>query len=591
MYSSPALHSPRRRLFDDLLLITLLTLPLLWAGLGNHHFWLNDEPFVAETAREMYAGGSLSVPTLNGEPFLEKPPLHYWLVAASFRLFGVTPVAARLPSALAVLFTIFATYFLGRRLCGRQAGRWAALLLPTFYLIFYIGHYCLVDATLMLLVTLALLAGSHALGGDRRSWALPVLYGCMALAFLAKGFVGPLMITIAILGFAIRQSDADFLRDRRHLLGAAGLLGVIAGWAGLLYAAGGGAFVREALLANSLGRLFPLTSYLPQHDGLGTHAGPFYYYLTHLCGNIAPWTPALIFLLLPLKWRRGGTEPESAGAGLDWGRKFLIVALLANLIALSFAHSKRGMYLAPLFPLLACLIAAEADALSRVTGAYSSAARWFAGVQTGLVSLFTLACASGYLYIIKRVNGAAPKPADWALTGVLVLAAVTGIVISSRYFMQHKLRVLFRVNWIQTALSLLVIALFCFPRLEPQKGFHRFFSQARVVLATRDTYPALAVNNESYTGLACLYFDRVLQRLVIGAIPLSTAGTSAAVPEFVIADDWGLAQIDGQRPYEVVLKEEIGGPRFKRALYLLRLSAHQAADPRSQYSPYSTLQK
>jgi len=58
-----------------------------------------DEAYYAEGARAMLRRGDLGTPYFNGQPFLLKPVLIYWVIAASFRLFGVTEFAARAPAA------------------------------------------------------------------------------------------------------------------------------------------------------------------------------------------------------------------------------------------------------------------------------------------------------------------------------------------------------------------------------------------------------------------------------------------------------------------------------------------------------------
>src|SRR4051812_20923902 len=74
----------------------------LGIGLGSSGRLTYHEAFVAQAAREMLAGGSVLVPTVDGRPWLEKPPLAIWLVALAGRAAGeVTELAARAPSAIA----------------------------------------------------------------------------------------------------------------------------------------------------------------------------------------------------------------------------------------------------------------------------------------------------------------------------------------------------------------------------------------------------------------------------------------------------------------------------------------------------------
>src|ERR1700733_7782502 len=74
----------------------------LGIGLGGSGRLTYHEAFVAQAAREMIANGSILVPTIDGQPWLEKPPLAFWLVAGTGKLAGgVSEFVARTPSAVA----------------------------------------------------------------------------------------------------------------------------------------------------------------------------------------------------------------------------------------------------------------------------------------------------------------------------------------------------------------------------------------------------------------------------------------------------------------------------------------------------------
>src|ERR1700694_4814038 len=85
----------------------------LW-GLGSLPLVGPDEPRYAEVAREMLARHDLITPTLGGLPWFEKPPLLYWLMMASYRIFGVSEFSARLGPAICGLLTGFLVYWIGK---------------------------------------------------------------------------------------------------------------------------------------------------------------------------------------------------------------------------------------------------------------------------------------------------------------------------------------------------------------------------------------------------------------------------------------------------------------------------------------------
>src|SRR5258705_8422735 len=99
-----------------------------FTGLANHALQAPDEPRVAGIAWEMQHTGQW-VPHLAGSPFLEHPPLSYAVLGAFIRVFGATDGVARLPSAIACLFTALLVFALARRIADRSAGIPALLAL------------------------------------------------------------------------------------------------------------------------------------------------------------------------------------------------------------------------------------------------------------------------------------------------------------------------------------------------------------------------------------------------------------------------------------------------------------------------------
>src|SRR5580693_7545227 len=107
---------------------------LLWAivyvpGLFTPPLLDDADSVHAEAAREMVVRHDWTTLYIDGIRYLEKAPLLYWSMAASFKVFGVSDWAARLPLILGLLALLLVTYFLGRRTMGERAGLWAAIVL------------------------------------------------------------------------------------------------------------------------------------------------------------------------------------------------------------------------------------------------------------------------------------------------------------------------------------------------------------------------------------------------------------------------------------------------------------------------------
>jgi 4-amino-4-deoxy-L-arabinose transferase-like glycosyltransferase len=159
-----------------------------------------DEATYADVVREAVNSGSYLDFTWNGNPYLKKPPLLFWMMAGSFKSFGENEFAARLPSMLLGLGTLILIYLSAGYVAGRLAGILAGLIPLGFY--FFVargGRECSTDAPLVFFSTLALYALLRARGNRR--W-LPVAGAACGLAIMSKGIAGliPLIVvTISIL--------------------------------------------------------------------------------------------------------------------------------------------------------------------------------------------------------------------------------------------------------------------------------------------------------------------------------------------------------------------------------------------------------
>src|SRR5271165_1667779 len=106
----------------------------------------------AQIARTMLSSGDWVTARLDGVAYLEKSPLIYWMMAVSFRIFGVHDWAARLPLALAVVLLCWVTYRLGRWAFDEEAGRFAGLVLATSVGLFLFTRIVIPDAILTLAI-------------------------------------------------------------------------------------------------------------------------------------------------------------------------------------------------------------------------------------------------------------------------------------------------------------------------------------------------------------------------------------------------------------------------------------------------------
>ncbi len=177
-----------------LLLLILLPGLLLYPCL-RFRLFEPDEGRYAEIPREMLQRGEWVVPYLQGEPYLDKPPLLYWLVEGSYLLFGAHDWSARLVPALALHACVLLTYLLGKRSLGERAAFAGALALGLAPGFISVGRLLLLDGLLALWTTLALLAAFEALRGERLRWGWWLLSAAACgLGVLTKGPVALVLL-------------------------------------------------------------------------------------------------------------------------------------------------------------------------------------------------------------------------------------------------------------------------------------------------------------------------------------------------------------------------------------------------------------
>ncbi|WP_426235639.1 ArnT family glycosyltransferase [Pseudomonas sp. TWP3-2] len=370
----------------------LLAALLFFFALGNHQLQGSTEARVAGIAMEMHLDNDWVTPRLFGEPFLEKPPLSLWLDAGAMRLFGVSPWAVRLASAVAGLLSVLLLYAMLRRFERPKAIAWTAgILLATMASYWSNVRGVGEDALLALGVTMALLAFFQAQRASTSANSLLFIAG-IAIATLSKGVLGLAMPGVVIFAYLL----ADNLLDRQFklsawirpgVLTAIGLIPLLI-WLAVLYQRGGAQAVSEVLLTNSVGRF----------SGSFVEAGhyePFYYYLAKLPQAFLPWN-ILVYLGL---WH--------FRKDLRANRYLLFFSLwiIAQFVMLTLASSKRTGYLMSMTPAAAVIAAEYAGVLFKKLKAYEKGfSGWIARHRQTLA-----------ISILALVIGSYLAAAQWAL--------------------------------------------------------------------------------------------------------------------------------------------------------------------------------
>jgi 4-amino-4-deoxy-L-arabinose transferase-like glycosyltransferase len=179
----------------------LVLLPLLIGlpgieTLGFHH---GDETNYMQIAAHMLESGNYLVPVFHGRLILDRAPLLYWLIAASFRLFGMSLWAARLPSLLAAGFTLALIYWFVVRVYGSaRGGIYAALAMAASPVTWWIMRLAVPDMLMTAGVFIAVACYCEATRGSRRRLFLLLASTGIGLAGMAKGHVGIVVASVPL---------------------------------------------------------------------------------------------------------------------------------------------------------------------------------------------------------------------------------------------------------------------------------------------------------------------------------------------------------------------------------------------------------
>jgi hypothetical protein len=187
--------------FRRLVLLLIVSSCVIFGDLSFHLFE-PDEGRYAEIPREMLARGDWVMPYLQGEPYLDKPPMLYWLVMVCYKVFGIHDWSARVVPALALEACVLLTYFFGRRWFGERAAFWSGLLLSMAPGFVSVGRLLIMDSLLTLWVATSLFAGYEAIRGCRLrgGWWLLSAFAC-GLGILTKGPVAILLLVPPCLAY------------------------------------------------------------------------------------------------------------------------------------------------------------------------------------------------------------------------------------------------------------------------------------------------------------------------------------------------------------------------------------------------------
>ncbi len=393
--------------------------------LGSVTLFDVDEAVFAEATKEMSQSGDWITPTYNGVNRYDKPIFFYWMMAASYGIFGVNEFGARFPSAVSGLLTCLSVFLFVRRFSDKRTALYAFLsLVFSLYFLVY-SHAAVTDMALTLFITLSLfsffLSDAEKDGpSQRQKWYLYGFYLFSALAFLTKGLIGMIFpFGIAVL-YRLATERLYGVRKVFSLRGLILFFIVAAPWYIAEFAINGKEFIEQFFIKHHFMRYAGVIS---------GHRGPVYYYFIALGVGLFPWAaflPAgiahvfknglkpLLTINRPKQDTGDETRPQSYHPPLPL---FALIWSAFIVLFFSLATTKLPNYILPAVPAAVILIA---------SGMSDQGLRWQRYSQ-GFITVASLLMAVGFIVSKKYLLQLGISETGWTLAAAVVVTAMAAL--------------------------------------------------------------------------------------------------------------------------------------------------------------------
>ncbi|MEQ1556292.1 MAG: glycosyltransferase family 39 protein [Gallionella sp.] len=364
--------------------VMLFMLCAIWVGTGllGHDPWKPDEAYSFGIIYWLVQHGDWLVPTLAGEPFMDKPPLFYWTAALLAKAFAwVLPLhdGARLASGVYSGLSLLFIGLAGRKLYGENRG-WAAAIITIGCLGMLVhAHQMMTDLALLAGIAMMLYGFSHS---QEKSWRAGLFIGLgIATGFMAKGFIAPILFVLIATALPIFFVVWRSHTYRRSVALASVLaLPLMAIWPALLYQKSPKLF-NDWAWAHNLGRWFDYAQHLPGSES--------FYYLQNLPWMAWPAWPLAVWVVWKSRQRLAMRDDL----------QLPLVSFVVMLLTLSFVPNIQEAFVLPILLPIALLATASLSMLKR--GA-ANALDWF-GLM--VFALLAIALWWGWLGLLDD-NGA-----------------------------------------------------------------------------------------------------------------------------------------------------------------------------------------
>lgn len=299
--------------------------------MGDYSLKEPDEGRYAEIPREMVETGDYIVPHLNYVRYFEKPPLLYWSVAISYKLFGVSEWSFRFANAAFAFLTVLFLYFFARKWFNKESALFSCLILISSFGFFSMARIVTTDMCFSFLLFTSLLC-FYDFYRNKRPVVLYLFYALAGLATLAKGPAAVILLGSTILIFLITEKKLSFLKELKWLKGSAIYTCIVIPW-----------IIAISLREKEFLYFFIIDQHIlrfatTQHK----RSGPLYYFLPILIGGMFPWSFFIPRSIINL-----------------WQKRELRLFIIWSAVVFGFfsiSGSKLPPYILPIFPALSLIL-------------------------------------------------------------------------------------------------------------------------------------------------------------------------------------------------------------------------------------------
>lgn len=442
---TPSESAPKPKPGRDLIACgALLTICyfLYFAGLGNFPFIDPSESYYVEACREMLQLGDYITPHLNYQIYFSKPIINFWLIAASYKMFGLSEFSARLPFAVLSSALVLATYGFTRSLFNLRAGFISAFCVATSPLLLLVSRKSSIDIGFTFFLNLAVLAAAYTLA-QRNKWSWSLIYIALGLGVLTKGPATLVLFCAGMAAFLVVARPSlsnlkDWIVRLKLHFGLPIFLAVVLPWHLAVSSATDGLFLKVFFWYENLARF-------QGHTNFGTVR--HWFYLSVLGYGFFPWIalipPAVGYALLGENKEHisdSDTTPfhkffkgtinllytiRSRAAEDDQGRALILLTAwsLTTFAFFSVSKTQLATYILPIIAPLSILIGVLAnrwltlgyERLSRGSAIWTNIFSW-------LFAIAGFASVPAVIYFVLKCSDAPPAVLGFSVTAALVFA-------------------------------------------------------------------------------------------------------------------------------------------------------------------------